>query len=324
MRLLVTGGTGGLGVNVCKLLLQTGYKVRILVRPTRRNLKTIKKIENSVELCWGDITHHESIQRALDQIDMVVHMAAVLPPKALQLPELAKRVNAGGTNTLVEAIKQRQDMIPIIYTSSVAVFGPTPDAWEPLSSGRNRPQPMDIYADTKLQSENIIKQSGLDFVILRLTATPYLTFKMKDLKKMFAIPLYNRVEICHPEDIALAIGNAVKNFPAINGKTLIISGGCCQRMLYTDMIGGILGALGLPLPPEKDFAKDPYCLDWYDTGESESLLHYQSHNFADYLQDLTKRLSQRYGRLFVPLMRRFVSPVFGKAISRILRLLYSQ
>ena len=140
---------------------------------------------------------------------------------------------------------------------------------------------------------------------------------------MFGIPLYNRIEFCHPEDVALAIRNAVKSFPTVKGKTLIISGGNRQRMLYKDMVGGILGALGLPLPPEQDFAQDPYCLDWYDTGESESLLHFQSHNFADYLQDLTKQLSQRYGRLFVPLMRRFIAPVFGKAISRVLRLYYS-
>jgi nucleoside-diphosphate-sugar epimerase len=218
----------------------------------------------------------------------------------------------------VEVIKQKQNSIPVIYTSSVAIFGPTPDATAPLSPDRNQSHPPDIYAETKLQAENIIKQSGLDFAILRLTSTPYLTFDMKDLKQMFSIPLSNRVEFCHPENVALAIGNAISNFTTVNGKTLIISGGRSQRMLYKDMIGGILGAMGLPLPPEKKFTEEPYCLDWYDTSESERLLQFQSHTFTDYIEDFTKQLLQRYGKLFLPLMRSFVAPVFGKVISRLL------
>jgi len=57
-------------------------------------------------------------------------MAAILPPLALQQPTLAKRVNVDGTKALVEAIKQ-QNTISLIYTSSVSVFGPTPEAKEP-------------------------------------------------------------------------------------------------------------------------------------------------------------------------------------------------
>ena len=316
MRVLVTGGAGGLGINVCSLLMQTGYKVRILDLQTNRNLKSIQKIKDSVEVYWGDITKPESIKRSLDQIDIVVHMAAILPPLALQLPELAKRVNVDGTKTLIEVIKQNKNTIPIIYTSSVAVFGPTPDASEPLSSDKNQPHPVDSYGETKLQAENIIKQSGLNYVILRLTATPYLSFNVKDLKQMYDIPLNNRVEFCHPDNIALAIGNAVKNFTEVDGKTLIISGGSSQRMFYKDMIGGILSILGLPLPPENKFAKEPYPLDWYDTSESENLLNYQCHTYTDYLNDFSKQLSQHYGKLFIPFMRHVIGRVFGKAIFR--------
>jgi UDP-glucose 4-epimerase len=267
-------------------------------------------------VCWGDITKAESIERSLDQVDIVVHMAAILPPLAIQLPELAERVNVGGTKTLIEAIKQRKDRTPVIYTSSVAVFGPTPDASEALSPDRNEPHPVDSYGETKLQAENVIKESGLDFVILRLTATPYLTASVTDLKRMYDIPPNNRVEFCHPDNIALAIGNSVKSFTDVNGRTLIISGGSSQRMLYKDMMGGILAVLGLPLPPEKRFAREPYPLDWYDTCESEGLLNYQRHTYTDYLNDFSRQLSRRYGRPLIPLMRHVVGPLFGKAIFR--------
>ena len=317
MRVLVTGGAGGLGINVCKLLIETEYEVRIFDLQNTRNLKNVQEVENHTEVFWGDITQPESIKRALDQIDIVIHMAAIIPPLALQQPDLAKRVNVDGTKTLVETIKQ-QTTIPLIYTSSVSVFGPTPDTKEPLSPDRNIPHPMDSYSKTKLQAEDVIKQSGLDFVILRLTATPYLTFKMNDLKQMYSIPLNNRVEFCHPYNVALAIGNAAKNFTAIHGKTLIISGGSSQRMLYKDMVGSILAVIGLPLPPEKKFSKEPYYLDWYDTIEAESLLHFQIHTFEDYLKDFTKQLSHRYSKLFVPVMRHVIGPLFGKVISRLM------
>ena len=84
------------------------------------------------------------------------------------------------------------------------------------------------------------------------------------------------------------------------------------------MIGAILAVIGLPLPPERKFAKEPYYLDWYDTGESESLLHFQSHSFTDYLDDFTEQLSRRYGRLFLPVMRHFIGPVFGQVITGLL------
>jgi hypothetical protein len=151
-----------------------------------------------------------------------------------------------------------------------------------------------------------------------LTATPYLTAGLKDLKQMYSIPLNNRVEFCHPYNVALAIANTIKDFTAVSGKTLIISGGSDQRMLYKDMIGGILGVFGLPLPPERKFTKEPYCLDWYDTSESQRLLRFQSYTSADYLQDFAEQLSQRYGRLCVPLMRHFMGPLFGKTLSQLM------
>ena len=89
-------------------------------------------------------------------------------------------------------------------------------------------------------------------------------------------------------------------------------------MLYKDMIGGILSILGLPLPPEEKFAKEPYPLDWYDTSESGKLLDYQCHTYTDYLNDFSTQLSQRYGKAFIPLMRHGTGRVLGKVIFRLI------
>jgi len=314
MNVLITGGAGRLGIAVCKTFLQNGLKVRVFDLDTPRNRKSIKQLDGKAEIAWGDITEPDSVRKALQGADAVVHMAAILPPVAYEKPQLADKVNVGGTKTIVDLIKERGGNIPFVFTSSVAAFGPTPNASQPLCPDRTDPRPRGAYGETKLQAENLIKQSGIDYAILRLTATMYLAFGVSDLKRMFTVPLSNRIEYCHPDDTALAILNAVKNFHTAKGNTLVISGGPEQRMLYKDMIKAILGIMGLPVPPAHKFTTKPYYLDWYDTTKSQKLLRFQRNTFVDYLKDYSRQLTRQYGSGFLPFMRNLVGPVFGKAI----------
>jgi nucleoside-diphosphate-sugar epimerase len=314
MRVLVTGGAGRLGVNVCNILLKDGFQVRVFDLDNERNRKSIRGLDKKAEILWGDVTQQDSVREALEEVDLVAHMAGILPPVAYQKPGLARKVNVGGASLVVDSIKAKGGHIPLIFTSSVAVFGPTPEATEPISPERNVPSPRGAYGETKLEAENLIKGSGLDYLILRLTAVMYFTHDVSDLKRMFSVPLNNRVEFCHPDDLALAILNAVKSFETIKGNTLVISGGPAQRMIYKDMVGSVLEVMGLPLPPADKFTKEPYYLDWYDTTRSQELLTFQRKSFADYLRDYSIGLTRRYTALFLPFMRYFVSPLFGKAV----------
>jgi len=314
MRVLITGGAGRLGINVGKAFIKCGFQVRVFDLDTPGSRNSVKRLGGKTEIYWGDITRPDSVQEAMEGVDAIVHMAGILPPVAYEKPELASRVNVGGTRIVVDILKQTGRQIPFIFTSSVAAFGPTPDVTEPLCPEEHDANPRGAYGETKLQAENIIKESGIDYVILRLTATMYLNFAISDLKRMFTVPLNNRVEYCHPDDTASAILNAVKNFDSVKGNTLVISGGPEERMLYKDMIRRILGVMGLPVPPAHKFTKEPYYLDWYDTTKSQKLLNFQHRSFADYIVDYSKQLARQYGPGFIPFMRRFVGPVFGKAI----------
>lgn len=314
MRVLVTGGAGRLGITVCKIFLKDGCQVRVFDLDNERNRKSVKELGRKAEILWGDITQPDSVRKALEKVDIVVHMAGILPPVAYEKPELARQVNVGGTKTIVDLIKEKGSHIPLVFTSSVAVFGPTPNATEPLSADKNGPNPRGAYGETKFEAESLIRGSGIDYVILRLTAIMYFTFDVSDIKRMFSIPLNNRIEFCHPDDLALAILNAVNNFDSIKGSTLVISGGTDQRMLYQDMIGSILDIMGLPLPPAHKFTQEPYYLDWYDTSESQEVLKFQRRSFARYLKDYSSGLTRRYSALFLPFMRYFVSPLFGKTV----------
>jgi nucleoside-diphosphate-sugar epimerase len=314
MRVLITGGAGRLGTIVCNAFLRDGFQVRVFDLDTPNNRKSVKQLCENAEVQWGDVTQPDSVRKALDGVDAVIHMAGILPPVAYEKPELAAKVNVGGTKIIVDLLKQQGRQIPFVFTSSVAAFGPTPAATEPICPEKSVPNPKGAYGETKLQAENLIKESGVECVILRLTATMYLSFSVSDLKRMFTIPLTNRVEYCHPNDTATAILNAIKNFDEAKGHTLVISGGPKQRMLYKDMVGAILRVLGLPLPPASKFTKEPYYLDWYDTAKAQKLLKFQRHTFADYIKDYSRELARQFGSGFIPFMRHFVSPIFGKVI----------
>jgi nucleoside-diphosphate-sugar epimerase len=319
MRVLVTGGAGQLGVRLCRALLKDGYEVRIFDLDNAASRKNVKYIGGKPEIVWGDITNHDSVKKALNDMDAVVHMAAFVgtstgnePPEVM---ELATRINEGGTKNLVNLIKEKGKNIPFIYTSSITVFGPKPDSEGPLDPDKDVPKPKGAYPETKFKAENVIKSSGIDYVILRLASLwNTFLFSRTTLKGMFRTSLNNKVEVTHPEDTALAIINAIKNFNVVKGNTLIVSLGPKGRILHKDRVAAVTKVLGLPFPAAERFNKLPTAHNWYDTQRSEDLLHYQQHTFDDCAEDYKRELARRYTPFFWPIMHYFIGPVFGKFI----------
>jgi nucleoside-diphosphate-sugar epimerase len=310
MRVLITGATGHFGPGICRTFLREGFTVRVLLHRRR-----IKSLEREVEVVWGDITQPDSVMQALDGVDAVVHLAGIVEPMTEDNPDLAYSVNVGGTRTVVDVIRESGMSIPFVFISSVAVFGPAPDATECLHPDRNPCNPISVYAQTKVQAEDLIRESGIDHVILRLTATPYSKISRNDIKtQMFIVPLQNRMEFCHPDDAALAILNSVRYFNAVTGKTLMIAGGPGQQMYYEDIVRVSLGTFGLPLPPRHRFPDGTFPLHWYDTTESQELLRYQRKTLDDYGDDL----ASQFPAPLIALMRRFIGPTFGRLIVRLL------
>ena len=310
MIVLLTGGAGHFGPGICRTFLRERFNVRVLLHRSR-----IKSLEREMEVVWGDVTQPDSVRRALDGVDAVVHLAGIVEPMTEHNPDLAYSVNVGGTRTIVDVIRESGRSIPFVFISSVAVFGPTPDATECLHPDRNPCNPITVYAETKLQAEDLIRESGIDYVILRLTATPYSKISRNDMKtQMFIVPLKNRMEFCHPDDAALAILNSVRYFNAVKGKTLVIAGGPSQQMHYEDMVRAALGTFGLPLPPRHRFSKEPFPLHWYDTTESQELLQFQRKTLDDYSKDL----AGQFPAPFIAFMRRCIGPTLGKLIVRLM------
>jgi nucleoside-diphosphate-sugar epimerase len=314
MLALVTGGAGRLGLNVCATLLREGFDVRVLELDTPSTRTRVKGLRGRADVRWGDITVPASTRSALDGADAVIHLAGILPPVTDRDPRLAWRVNVGGTKVLLDLLRGSRRAIPLVFASSVAVFGATPEAVEPLSPGRNPPNPQEPYAETKWECEQLIRGSGIDHAILRLPAAFGIEPGARAL--MCRLPLENRFEFCHPANTVRALVNAMRNFELVDGETLVVSGGPSQRMTYGRMLASVLGVLGLPLPPARRFSRTWYCTDWYDTERSESLLRYQHRTFADFLDEVGRMVFGHASPVAVPLMCAVVGPLLGECIVR--------
>ena len=122
-RALVTGGAGLIGSHVTDLLVQAGWKVRVLdnLEPNTHRRGKPAWINPAADFVQGDMRDREAITAALDNIDVVFHEAAY----GGYMPEIAKyvHVNSFGTALMLEVIREKNLPIKkIIVASSQAVY----------------------------------------------------------------------------------------------------------------------------------------------------------------------------------------------------------
>jgi UDP-glucose 4-epimerase len=293
MRVFLTGATGNIGEHTLAALLRDGHRVRCLVRrPGAR--------PEQVEIIPGDIGDAAQVAVAMEEQDVVVHLAALLPPVSDVEPARARVVNVGGTRNVLAAIRAQPQPPRLIYTSTIALFGVTQDQPPPRRVG-DPVHPIDPYSQHKAECEELIRESGLAWTILRFTVVPrfHESFDPLRIRTMFSINPNDRMETLHPYDAGRALANAV-NSPDVVGKTFIIAGGPNCRMLMRDYYRAFLEAAGIGAFPDTAYSRASYHLDYYDTTESQALLQYQQHTFDDFARELYRRLFwQRLGATLV-------------------------
>jgi nucleoside-diphosphate-sugar epimerase len=155
MRVLVTGGTGFVGAHTTKSLVDAGHDVVLLVRSPARIDENVKPLGvDSVEFSVGDMTDRDSVAKAMDGCEAVVHAAAIVAWDRKRAEEVARGNPLGAENVLGLAAERGLD--PIVHVSSVgALFDPS------LSKiDREAPlvQPSGVYAKSKVESDLIARR----------------------------------------------------------------------------------------------------------------------------------------------------------------------
>ena len=309
VKVLLTGAFGNIGTSTLDELVKRGYEIRCFDVKNKDNEKTAKKYKGQIEVMWGDIRRPDDVARAVADQDMIIHLAFVISSAAMSAtgkssedhPEWAKEINVGGTENMINAARALLKPPKFIFASSVSIFGRTQDQSPP----RTVADPInatDFYTGHKIECEKMLRESGLDWVILRFAAV--LSFNPNLDAQMFDIPLTDRIEFVHTWDVGLACANALTCEEAV-GKTLLIGGGPTCQMYYRDMLSKALSTAGVGMLPDKAFDTKPFYMDWYDTTESQQLLQFQRHSFEEWREGFKKELGiKRYLALaFRPIAR---------------------
>ncbi|MBT9370884.1 NAD-dependent epimerase/dehydratase family protein [Rhizobium sp. CSW-27] len=143
-RILVTGGCGFIGRHVTEELLDNGYDVRVLdAMIDQVHGDAEARLPEAAELLRGDVRDRHAVEKALDGVDGVIHLAAEVGV-GQSMYEIARYVGGNdlGTAVLLEAMIGRP-ISRIVVASSMSVYGEgrytTPDG-EPLAFVRRRPE----------------------------------------------------------------------------------------------------------------------------------------------------------------------------------------
>jgi nucleoside-diphosphate-sugar epimerase len=278
----------------------------------RRTQKLARKYgRQKVRVLFGDLRKAEDVSRAVVGQDIVLHLAAILPPVSDAHPDLCQAVNVGGTANLIGALQASTTKAALVLVSSASVMGPTQKRIPPIRSDGPL-SPMDPYSRSKIEAEALVTSSGLRYCILRLAAVLPTALNYSSLfsmiRLMFDMPLDARCEIVVDLDVAYALVSAAEDLLGsgeLAGKRGFIAGGRAQgcQMKTRDLVGVVFRPIGLRFPDESLFSPelDSYYLDWYDTEETQSILRYQRHSVEQWQAIIAKRI--RYVRPFLPVFQ---------------------
>ena len=162
-RILVTGGTGLVGNNVIRLLVEQGHNVVALVRAgsSSRPLEGL-----DVETVVGDVQDRSSIIAACNNVDAVVHSAGIVRI-GWSLAGNMREINVDGTRHVVNAAEQNGcRLVHVSTVNALAVTGPDEANEETPSSGN---EIACNYVETKRAADTIVHEAiadGLDATIV--------------------------------------------------------------------------------------------------------------------------------------------------------------
>jgi len=276
MKILVIGAAGRLGKEIIGTLSESSHDIRAFDLPNI-SWESIEKLED-VEIFSGDITKKYLITEACRDIDLVIHLAALLPPQSEVDRRLTLKVNVEGTQNIVEALEPKEN-VPIIFASSISTYGITASEEPPI--GEDHPQNAhNIYAKSKIEAEQLIRSSGIPYTILRIA--PIAVPDLVELPDIVPYRADQRVEFVPVDDAAWALFEAAKN-PETLSQAYNVAGGPSWQMKGAEYISRLYNALGVDVDPV--FSNEYTALDWYDTSRSR-FLGYQRTNFNDFLNRL--------------------------------------
>jgi len=306
MNVLLTGASGTVGSEVLRQLAALNtVKLIVFDKKNARSSKLFATYKNHIQIIYGDLCNDEDLKQIPGNIDVAIHLAAVIPPLADEKPELAYRVNVAGTKGIIRILEENSPNAFLLYSSSISVYGDRITSPHITTNDALQPSDGDIYARTKIEAEELIRTSKLNWSIFRLTA---IMKNHKISKLMFHMPLSTNLEICTAQDAAKAFVSAITKRDVLSKRVFNLGGGDKCRITYEKFLEksfNLFGLGALNFPPNTFALRNFHCGIYLDGDLLENILHFRNETLETYFSD-TKQSISFFTKMSCTLFRVFI------------------
>ena len=163
MNILVTGGLGHIGSRLIRDLAADKDigRIRIFDNLSTQRYASLFNLPagGAYEFMEGDVLKPEQLEPAMQDIEVVVHLAAITNAEgSFAIKDAVQQVNLGGTQRVLEAAR-RAGVRQVIFPSTTSVYGPHSEVVRE-DCGPEELRPQSPYAESKLQAEEAVLSAG--------------------------------------------------------------------------------------------------------------------------------------------------------------------
>ena len=170
-KILITGGLGYIGTELCKLYSGVSWHHKIVVMDNRFISERVNQLRNwNIDFIHGDILDKEIVLKNFQDADIVHHLAGITDVPRTKSEsssgkdEKIKSVGENGTQNILDAISSK---CKIIFPSTHVVYEGIEKVKNDIKEDEET-KPVLSYSSSKAFNEKQLKESGKNYVILRL------------------------------------------------------------------------------------------------------------------------------------------------------------